>query len=121
MANHKFTQQSAGNGRVSTADHVDEINIINELRQIAEDLAIIVGQSKLGDGNYPADGTVGTVATNVVKMNYDAEAEPTVNDDETDGYAIGSEWIYDERCWKCLDATEGAALWKEFEWVEDLS
>ena len=121
MANHKFTQQSAGNGRVSTADYVDEINIINELRQIAEDLATIVGQSKLGDGNYPADGTVGVIATNVKKCNYGAEAEPTVNDDETDGYAIGSEWIYDQRFWKCVDATESAAVWKELEYVEDFS
>jgi len=121
MANHFFTQQSAGSGRVSTADYVDEINIINEARQILEDLAIIVGQLKLGDGNYPADGTVGVIATNVKKCNYGAEAEPTVNDDETDGYAIGSEWIYDQRFWKCVDATEGMAVWKEISYVEELS
>ena len=119
MANHKYTQGT--NARVTTSDYVDEINIINELRQIAEDLAIIVGQSKLGDGNYPADGTVGTVATNVVKMNYSAVAEPTVDDDTGEGYAKGSEWIYDERFWKCVDATEGAAVWKEISYVEELS
>jgi len=121
MANHKYTQESAGSGRVSTADYVDEINIINEARQILEDLAIIVGQSKLGDGNYPADGTVGTVATNVRKCNYSAVAEPTISDDSSEGYAVGSEWIYDERIWKCVDATEGAAVWKELDYVEELS
>ena len=117
MAKHHYTQQDTS-ARVTTGHYVDEINIINELRQIAEDLAIIVGQSKLGDGNYPADGTVGTVATNVVKMNYDAEAEPTVDDDSGEGYAKGSEWIYDERFWKCVDATEGAAIWKELTYEE---
>ena len=122
MANHKYTQESAGGGRVAAgSDYVDEVNIVNEQRQIAEDLAIIVGQEKLGDGNYPADGTAGTVATNVRKCNYGAEAEPTVNDDETDGYAIGSEWIYAQRFWKCVDATEGMAVWKEISYVEELS
>jgi hypothetical protein len=112
MAIHKYTQADT-TGRVTTEHYVDEINIINELRQIAEDLAIIVGQSKLGDGNYPADGTVGATATNIVKMNYEATAEPTIDDDSGEGYAKGSEWIYDERFWKCVDATEGAAVWKE--------
>ena len=121
MANHKYTQESAGSGRVSTSDYVDEINIINELRQIAEDLAIIVGQVKLGDGNYPADGTTGAVANYVKKCNFEAVAEPGVTDDTTEGYAVGSEWIYDERIWKCVDATEGAAVWKELDYVEELS
>ena len=68
MANHKYTQESAGSGRVAAGtDFVDEINIINEVRQILEDLAIIIGQAKLGDGQYPADGTTGATATNVVK------------------------------------------------------
>jgi hypothetical protein len=118
MAHHHFTQQSAGSGRVSTADYVDETNIINELRQIVEDLAIIVGQVKLGDGTYPADGTTGATATNVVQHNYSGEAEPTVDDDSSEGYAKGSEWIYDERFWKCVDATEGAAVWKEMTYEE---
>lgn len=121
MANHFYSQQSAGNGRVSTADYVDEVNIINELRQIVEDLAIIVGQLKLGDSNYPADGTVGVLASNVKKCNFEAEAEPTVNDDTTKGYAKGSEWIYNETAYKCVDATEGAAVWKEMTYYEELS
>ena len=44
MAQHKYTQGTSG--RVTTADYVDEINIVNELRQIAEDLATIIGQVK---------------------------------------------------------------------------
>lgn len=121
MANHKFTQQSAGSGRVSTADYVDEINVINELRQIVEDLAIILGQVKLGDGNYPADGTVGTVANYLKKCNYEAVAIPTVDDDSGEGYAKGSFWIYNEIGYMCVDATEGAAVWKQITNEEDLS
>lgn len=111
MAHHRFTQESAGNGRVSTADYVDEINIINELRQIVEDLAIIVGQMKLGDGNYPADGTVGVLASNVKKCNFEATTYPLVTDDETKGYSKGSLWIYED-AYICTDATEGLAIWK---------
>lgn len=121
MANHHFTQQSAGNGRVSTADYVDEINIINELRQIAEDLAIIVGQIKLGDGNYPADQTSGALATNVKKNNFEAINYPLVTDDETKGYSKGSLWIYDVDAWICTDATEGFAIWREITNEEPIS
>jgi len=53
MANFKYYQESAGSGRVSTADHVDEINIINELRVVIEDFAAALGHSKLGDSAYP--------------------------------------------------------------------
>lgn len=112
MANHKFTQESAGSGRMNTADFMDEFNLINEIRQIIEDLATIIGQTKLGDGKYPKDGTVGQTATNVVKNNFNAEAMPTINDDSGDGYSKGSIWIYDEEAYICVDATEGSAYWK---------
>lgn len=53
MANYKYYQESAGSGRVNTADHVDEVNIINELRLVVEDFAAALGHSKLGDSAYP--------------------------------------------------------------------
>lgn len=112
MANHKFTQESAGSGRMDSNDKMDEFNLVNELRQIAEDIATIIGQIKLGDSNYPADGTSGTTATNVVKNNFAAEALPTKDDDTGEGYSKGSIWVYNEEAYICVDATEGAALWK---------
>ena len=53
MANYKYYQESGGSGKVNTADHVDEINIINELRVVIEDFAAALGHSKLGDALYP--------------------------------------------------------------------
>ncbi|MBA7601394.1 hypothetical protein ES703_08467 [subsurface metagenome] len=53
MANYKYYQESAGGGRVNTKDHVDEVNIINELRVVVEDFAAALGHSKLGDTAYP--------------------------------------------------------------------
>lgn len=53
MANYKYYQESAGSGRVNTKDHVDEVNIVNELRVVVEDFAAALGHSKLGDSAYP--------------------------------------------------------------------
>jgi len=114
MENHKYTQESAGGGRVAAElDYADEINMFNELRQIVEDLAIIVGQVKLGNTQYPADQTSGILATNVKKNNFEAVTYPLVTDDETIGYSKGSMWIYDVDAYICTDATEGFAIWRE--------
>jgi hypothetical protein len=112
MANYKYYQESAGSGRLNTSDKMDEYNVINELRIIVEDIGTIIGHTKIGDSNYPADATSGTTATNVVKNNFTASGLPTANDDSGDGYAKGSIWIYDEEAYICVDATEGSAIWK---------
>lgn len=46
--------------------------------------------------------------------NFIAGAAPTVNDDAADGYQPGSVWYkaaVPYGLWKCVDATEGAAVW----------
>jgi hypothetical protein len=44
-------------------------------------------------------------------------AAPTVADDETDGYSVGSVWVDTtsdpEAVYMCVDPTEGAAVWKK--------
>ena len=58
MTIHKFYQTDV-NGKVTTAHHVDEKNIINELRRILNDIATTFGQTRLGDGLYPKDDEQG--------------------------------------------------------------
>ena len=58
MTIHKFYQTDV-NGKVTTAHHVDEKNIINELRRILNDIATTFGQTKFGNGLYPKDDTQG--------------------------------------------------------------
>lgn len=58
MTIHKFYQTDI-NGKVTTAHHVDEKNIINELRKILNNIANTFGQTKFGDGLYPKDDTDG--------------------------------------------------------------
>jgi len=48
------------------------------------------------------------------KNNNLATADPTANDDSSEGYSVGSEWINTDTGIKyfCIDATESAAIWK---------
>jgi len=48
------------------------------------------------------------------RNNFEATADPAVTNDESEGYGVGSRWINitDDEEWACLDATDGAAVWK---------
>lgn len=45
--------------------------------------------------------------------NYGATAAPTVSNDSTQGYEVGSQWVNTSTgtAYTCLDATAGAAVW----------
>jgi hypothetical protein len=52
-----------------------------------------------------------------IRKDYVGTAAPTANDDVTKGYGVGSEWIDTDaaggsRVFKCIDASEGAAVWQ---------
>lgn len=49
------------------------------------------------------------------KAEFAKTAAPTVNDDGTQGYAVGSRWIdtTNNKEYVCLAAGTGAAVWKE--------
>ena len=53
--------------------------------------------------------------TSELKYNLTATTAPTVDDDVTAGYSIGSRWIdvTADREYVCLDATDGAAVWTQ--------
>lgn len=69
-------------------------------------------------GNVDVPGTLDVTgevsAPNVKKANLSATTSPTEDDDSGDGYAVGSLWIdtTNDRVWKCVDASAGAAVWK---------
>jgi hypothetical protein len=61
-----------------------------------------------------AGGFLAAAAGSSVPLsNFDAAAAPTVNDDTTQGYAVGSYWrkATTGREWVCVSATAGAARW----------
>lgn len=49
------------------------------------------------------------------KAEFTKTAAPTVNDDSTQGYAVGSRWIdtTNDREYICLGAATGAAVWRD--------
>lgn len=55
------------------------------------------------------------LSSDVPTNNYAGTAAPTVNDDVTEGYSIGSLWIdtVANEAYRCVDATNGAAVWIE--------
>jgi hypothetical protein len=63
-----------------------------------------------GGGNV----TAALATAGVVQSNLDAEADPTVNDDTTLGYAAGSYWVNVTTGveFYCHSATDGAAVWQ---------
>ena len=59
--------------------------------------------------------------TSELKYNLTATSAPTVDNDVTEGYTIGSRWIdvSADKEYVCLDSTDGAAVWAETT-VEDV-
>lgn len=51
----------------------------------------------------------------IIFSNYDSAIAPTVNDDSTKGFEVGSEWCdsIGKKAYCCVDSTPGAAIWKE--------
>lgn len=51
----------------------------------------------------------------LAKFKVDATTAPTVNDDASAGYGVGSAWIdvTNDKAYTCVDATTGAAIWRD--------
>ena len=52
----------------------------------------------------------------IAPCTWDATTAPTINDDETLGYIVGSIWFdtTNHKIYMCEDATDGAAVWRQF-------
>lgn len=59
--------------------------------------------------------TTGAGSLYVLKHNLVATSAPTVDNDESENYAVGSRWldVSADRAYLCLDKTDGAAVWTE--------
>lgn len=45
------------------------------------------------------------------RMNYSGALQPTINDDSSLGYQVGSRWIFGSDEWLCVNSTLGNAQW----------
>ena len=76
-----------------------------------EHLAEKASLEKLGHVKAETDED-GKLILDVPKSNYNADRLPNENDDETQGYSVGSIWVYDRVGFMCVDNTERSAKWE---------
>lgn len=84
-------------------------------------LSAVIPVSKGGLGSNASSWKAGFVKASgsgtfsSVKCNYTATAAPSIGNDGTQGYSIGSRWIdvTNKKEYICLDTTTLAAVWKE--------
>ncbi len=69
------------------------------------------------DSGVSAASLSGLTLNNLV-----ATTDPVVGDDNLDGYSVGSVWINvtTDIVFKCVDASTGAAIWKQMAYVDDI-
>lgn len=92
-------------------------DIIRRSASVPERLAIGAANTFLGsDGTDPSWRTAAQVRTSLTQAldKLDATTSPTVSDDNTAGYGVGSLWfdVTNDLAWHCLDASTGAAVWR---------
>ena len=62
------------------------------------------------NATYAFNGRMGADKV-LVNSNFAGSASPLVTNDDSEGYAAGSLWIFGNDAWICTDATTGAAVW----------
>lgn len=62
---------------------------------------------------------VNTLQSSIRYSTYSETTDPTVGDDNTDGFSVGSYWVNTVKgsIWVAVDVTTGAAIWKRIEKV----
>ena len=67
------------------------------------------------EGTDKVSAFLNGVVDALLKNKFDATAAPTVNDDSSTGYSVGSKWINttSQNIYTCVDASVGAAVWKD--------
>ncbi len=78
----------------------------------------MIGYNLLVNSKTAADSKGDGEAISILKQNFGASAAPSVTDDESKDYQIGSYWIInkagdakDGYIYKCTDASTGSANW----------
>ena len=114
---HAVTKAQVGLGSVPDLDTTSAVNDDHTHTNKAE-LDLVTD----GDHDIRTDNPHGVTKAQVglgnvpnLKPNLAAGAAPTATDDSAAGYAVGSLWIdtTNDAAYICVDATAGAAVWKQ--------
>src|SRR5512138_929656 len=108
FTNATHSHQSAAGGGSLDAAAIGSGELAHERGGLEADVSAYHGVPFISSG-----------ATSQIKYNVAAADFPTVNDDETEGYSVGSRWVRVDFApllnheWVCVDATPGAAVWRQ--------
>lgn len=110
---NKLIAYADDQGTMKAVALADLSTTLNSLLSALGDDQFIVYQAS---GNVFVNKTVTEVQNilGVIKNNYEATTDPTSNDDNFDGYTVGSRWINntDGGAFFCKSAAVGAAIWE---------
>jgi len=93
-------------------DGVEALADVTDATNVASAGAIMDGDFTVAEG-FMKKNSAGVYEA--LKSNMSAAVAPTVNEDNGDGYVVGSRWLDTtaDKEYICLDMTIGAAVWKE--------
>jgi len=104
---------------VAGVDGSEQPVVLNNDTRLSE------SQTHIADSNNPHTVTKNQIGLGVVqniKSKFDSTIDPTVNNDFSGGYAVGSLWVNTttDESFMCMDSSVGAAVWKNTSTSEDL-
>ena len=108
-----FTFTAAGGARLLNASG-DYLKVATPIQTFSagDEVNLVCGKIDGGTNSITAGSAVRV--TTAKRDNYAATAAPTADDDEGDGYAVGSIWIdlNTDEVYVCADVSAAAAVWK---------
>lgn len=105
-----YTQVGAEPANANIQSHISSTS--NPHATTASQVAAIPNSVITAIGDYIRGTGVGTYT--IQKNNFSASVAPTVTDDSSAGYSVGSIWIDTtaDELYICVDSTVGSAVWK---------
>lgn len=89
----------------SVPSHVIDIGVVY----------LYYGQTELVDADWYREYESRQLFEPILRHKFNASSAPTANDDQGDGYGVGSEWldVSNNHSYICLNPALGAAVWKQ--------
>ena len=93
------------------ADNTTGAITAQDLRDLVKSVNVL--EEKNANNGYAGLDSSGKLSASVFRNNVGATDAPTAFNDSSQGYVVGSTWIFGSRQWFCADNSIGTAVWKE--------